>query len=200
MRWVLGGALALLMMIAPAQAMTWRGVDLDQHGQIRPTLLQEALASYERHQDEHLSDDVIMIVDYGRPSSEPRLHLLDLRTGVVRSLLVAHGQGSDRDHDGMADFFSDVDGSHASSLGAFRAAERYQGGHGLSLRLDGLDATNRSARTRTIVIHSQWYVSEEMVRQRGVIGRSWGCFVVEPSAIEDVVDVLENGGFVFAAR
>ncbi len=200
MRWLIGGILFILAMITPAHAMTWRGVELDPYDQIRPHLLQEAIASYEQHQDARLTYGVMMLVDYSRPSSQPRLHLLDLRTGVVRSLLVAHGQGSDRDHDGIAEFFSDQDGSHASSLGAFRAGERYQGGHGLSLRLDGLDATNRSARARAVVVHSQWYVSEAMARQRGVIGRSWGCFVVEPTVIDQVVASLEGGGFIYAGR
>jgi hypothetical protein len=200
MRWLIGGILFILAMITPAHAMTWRGVELDPYDQIRPHLLQEAIASYEHHQDARLTYGVMMLVDYSRPSSQPRLHLLDLRTGVVRSLLVAHGQGSDRDHDGIAEFFSDQDGSHASSLGAFRAGERYQGGHGLSLRLDGLDATNRSARARAVVVHSQWYVSKAMARQRGVIGRSWGCFVVEPTVIDQVVASLEGGGFIYAGR
>jgi len=200
MRWLLGGIFLILAMIAPAHAMTWRGVDLDPSGQIRPQLLEQALASYERHQDARLTYGVMMIVDYSKRSSEPRLHLLDLRTGVARSLLVAHGQGSDRNHDGMADFFSDANGSHASSLGAFRAGERYQGGHGLSLALDGLDPTNRSARARAVVLHSQWYVSPEVVAQRGVLGRSWGCFVVERSVIDQVVSALEGGGFIYAGR
>lgn len=201
MRWVIGGILALLAMIAPAQALTWRGVDLDPRGEIRPQFLEQAMASYQQHHErQRLTYGVMMLVDYSKPSSEPRLHLLDLRTGTVRSLLVAHGQGSDRNHDGMADFFSNEDGSHASSLGGYRAAERYQGSHGLSLRLDGLDPTNRSARARAIVLHSQWYVSPQMVAQRGVLGRSWGCFVVERGAIEDVVATLEGGGFVYAGR
>ncbi|MGH6950003.1 MAG: murein L,D-transpeptidase catalytic domain family protein [Vitreimonas sp.] len=199
MRWLLGGILLILAMVAPAQAATFRGVELDPRGQIRPQLLEQALASYERHQDGRLTG-AMMIVDYSKRSSEQRLYLLDLRSGTVRSLLVAHGQGSDRNHDGLADFFSNEDGSHASSLGAYRAAERYQGGHGLSLRLDGLDATNRSARARAIVLHSQWYVSPQIVAQRGVLGRSWGCFVVERGVIEDAVDLLENGGFVYAGR
>jgi hypothetical protein len=188
-------------MITPAHALTWRGVDLDPRGEIRPQLLERALASYQQHhQGQRLTYGVMMVVDYAKPSSQTRLHLLDLRSGAVRSLLVAHGQGSDRDHDGMADFFSDQNGSHASSLGAYRAAERYHGAHGLSLALDGLDPTNRSARARAIVLHSQWYVSPQVVAQRGVLGRSWGCFVVERAVINEVVSALEGGGFIYAGR
>ena len=190
----------MLALVAPAYAMTWQGIDLDPRGEIRPQLLEHALSSYQRHQGEHLSPRTMMIVDYSKPSSQRRMYLLDLHSGAVRSYLVAHGQGSDRNHDGIADFFSDTDGSHASSIGAFRAAQRYQGGHGLSLALDGLDPTNHSARARAVVLHSQWYVSQQMIAQHGVLGRSWGCFVVEPSVIDQVVAALEGGGFIYADR
>lgn len=190
----------VLFMAAPAHAMAWRGVSLDPGGAIRPDLLQNALSSYQQHQAEHLSGSVIGIVDFARPSSQPRLFVLDLRTGAVRSLLVAHGQGSDPDHDGIAQIFSDTDGSHASSLGAYRAGQPYQGAHGLSLALDGLDPTNRSARSRAVVLHSQWYVSPQMIAEHGQLGRSWGCFVVEPTVIADVVRELQNGGFIYAGR
>lgn len=200
MRWILGGIALVLALVAPAYAMTWQGVDLDPQGEIRPQLLESALTSYQHHQGEHLSSRTMMIVDYSKPSSQRRMYLLDLHSGTVRSYLVAHGQGSDRNHDGIADFFSDADGSHASSIGAFRAAARYQGGHGLSLALDGLDPTNHSARARAVVLHSQWYVSQQMIAQHGVLGRSWGCFVVEPSVIAQVVAALEGGGFIYADR
>jgi hypothetical protein len=199
LRFLLPVLSGLFLLCAPAHALDWRGVEVDPQAEIRPTLLRQALASYEQHRGSEQLGGTMMVVDFSKPSSQERLYLVDMRSGSVRALLVAHGQGSDRNHDGMADFFSNEDGSHASSIGAFRAAERYQGGHGLSLRLDGLESTNRSARPRAIVIHSQWYVSRELA-QRGRLGRSWGCFVVEPSEIEPVVAALENGGFIYAGR
>lgn len=185
---------------APASAQQWRGLTLDPQTIIRPQLLSQALASYQAHQAEHLKGDTIAIVDFSKPSSQRRLYMLDLRTGAVQSLLVAHGQGSDRDQDGIAEIFSNSDGSHASAIGAYRAAAPYQGGHGLSLALDGLDPTNRSARARAIVLHSQWYVSDRIVRERGKLGRSWGCFVVDAAVLSGVVQRLEDGGFIYAGR
>lgn len=187
-------ALAALL---PSAANAVQDVHLDPQGLIRPELLSEALTSYESHMGAGL-DGQIAIVDFSKPSSERRLFLLDLETGDVEALLVAHGQGSDLNHDGMADSFSNEDGSHASSLGAYRAALRYEGGHGLSLALDGLDPTNAAARDRLVVLHSQWYVSDAMVAERGKLGRSWGCFVVDQAVIEAVVDRLEDGGFIYA--
>jgi L,D-transpeptidase catalytic domain len=193
-------AALLLLSGAGARAQTWRGVELDPRGLIRPQLLQRALDAYGEHASSRLSGSSMAIVDFSKPSSQQRLYLVELGSGAVTSFLVAHGRGSDQDHDALADTFSDAMGSHASSLGAFRAAARYQGAHDLSLALDGLDATNRSARERSVVLHSQWYVSDRMVAERGKLGRSWGCFVVEPAVIESLVRHLEGGGFLYAGR
>jgi hypothetical protein len=178
-----------------AHAQHWRGVELDPQRIIRPALLERALDSYERHAGGGVKANVLAIADFARRSSSRRFYLVDLRNGAVSSYLVAHGAGSDRNHDGIADYFSDSNGSHASTLGAFRAGGRYNGDNGLSLRLDGLDAGNRNARSRAIVVHSQWYVSDRMARA-GRIGRSHGCFVVDRSKINEVVRRLEGGGFI----
>jgi len=192
-------AFTLAVTAGRAEALQWRGVKLDPEGQVRPQLLAEAVRSYESHDRGDLNGRVA-IVDFARPSAERRLYLLSLATGQVETHLVSHGKGSDRDHDGIADFFSDVTGSHASSLGAFRAARRYEGSHGLSLTLDGLDPGNSSARSRAIVLHSQWYVSQRMASELGKLGRSWGCFAVERDVIARLVDMLEDGGFIYAGR
>jgi hypothetical protein len=192
-------AFCLAMTAGRAEALHWRGVKLDPGGELRPQLLADAIRSYESHDRDDLNGQVA-IVDFARPSAERRLFLLSLMTGRVESYLVSHGQGSDRDHDGLADYFSDATGSHASSLGAFRAARRYEGSHGLSLALDGLDPGNRSARSRAIVMHSQWYVSDRLAAERGKLGRSWGCFAVDRGVIARLVETLEDGGFIYAGR
>lgn len=192
-------ALCALLLASPALGLEREGVTLDPRGLVRPALLEAALGAYDAHAAK-LAKPTIAIVDFAKPSSEPRLFLLNLETGVVEAMLVAHGKGSDGDHDGLAEVFSDKSGSMASTLGAFRAGERYQGGHGLSLRLDGLEAGNKNARARQIVLHAQWYVSPAMVAAHGKLGRSWGCFVVERGLIAEVVARLEDGGLVYAGR
>jgi hypothetical protein len=183
-----------------ANAQQYRGVEIDPQGLIRPALLQSALESYERHASSRLRTNVLAIDDFAQRSSARRFYIVDLRTGAVTPMLVAHGRGSDLDHDGVADRFSDAPGSRASSLGAYRAGARYQGGHGLSLVLDGLDPGNRNARMRAIVVHSNWYVSDQAARANGKVGRSYGCFVVDPAKIDDVVRRLEGGGFLYAGK
>ena len=191
---------ALLMYCSGAQCRSWNGIDIDPHSLIRPELLTQALDAYEQHQAADLSRTSMAIVDFSRPSSQRRLYVIDLQTGAVSALLVAHGRGSDLDHDAIAERFSDESQSHASSLGAYRATTQYQGAHGLSLTLDGLDLTNRSARARAVVLHSQWYVSDRMVAQRGKLGRSYGCFVVDVQVVGDLVHRLEGGGFLYAGH
>jgi hypothetical protein len=148
---------------------------------------------------------VIVVVDFAKHSSDPRLYRVDLRTGegLDTPIRVAHGIGSDPDDDGYASFFSNVEESLTSSLGAALGAERYMGINGLSLRLDGLEPTNSQMRERDIVVHSyaperRRYFNAAHVASRGRPGSSEGCFVVEPDKREWILQTLENGGFIYA--
>lgn len=148
---------------------------------------------------------VIVVVDFAKHSSEPRLYRVDLRTGdgLDSPIRVAHGIGSDPDDDGYATVFSNVYNSLSSSLGAAIGAERYVGQNGLSLRLDGLEPSNNQMRMRDIVVHSyaadrRRYFNADLISMRGRPGSSEGCFVVEPDKREWILDTLENGGFIYA--
>ena len=188
--------------IAPPQAPTNR---LDK------TLLDIALDSYNRNicrksQGRGFGPAQIVIVDFAKPSSEPRLYAVDLLSGqgLDTPVAVAHGVGSDRDDDGIAERFSNVYNSLASSLGAARGGELYTGINGLSLRLDGLDPSNSSMRVRDIVAHSypperRRYFNASLIAVRGgKPGMSEGCFVVAPHLREWLFGILRDGGFLFA--
>ena len=175
------------------------------------TLLDTALDSYNRNicrksQGRGFGPSVIVIVDFAKPSSEPRLYALDLISGqgLVTPVLVAHGIGSDREDDGIAERFSNVYNSLASSLGAARGGELYHGANGLSLRLDGLDPSNSSIRMRDIVAHSyqperRRYFNASLIAVRdGKPGMSEGCFVVAPHLREWLFGILRDGGFLYA--
>lgn len=112
------------------------------------------------------------IVDFTAPSSDPRLHFLDVVSGKASRLLVAHGSGFDPGHTGFLERFSNAFGSNASSEGAFLTADYYTGKHGRSQRLVGLDPTNNNALSRAIVIHSAWYANDDMIPSHGKLGRS----------------------------
>jgi hypothetical protein len=90
-------------------------------------------------------------------------------------------------------------GSLQSSLGLFRGEETYDGKHGYSLRLDGLEpGVNDNARDRAIVIHGADYVDRELISKYGRIGRSFGCPAVRQGVARMVVDNLKDGQLVFS--
>src|SRR3954467_8282272 len=102
--------------------------------------------------------DRLTVIDYSRPSTEPRLWVLDLaQRRVLFQELVAHGGGSGENY---ATQFSNTVDSRQTSLGLFLTAGTYAGGNGYSLKLRGLDrGVNDRAEVRNIVMHGAPYVS-----------------------------------------
>lgn len=144
----------------------------------------------------------LAVVDFSQPSYVKRMAIIDLRNGMRSFYRVAHGKNSG---DLYARRFSDVQDSNMSSLGLFRVTRRYDGDHGLALRLDGLDSlSNGNAARRDIVLHSADYVSIPFILLNIVtlhgpmIGRSNGCFAVPKRDIDEVVRKLADGGFIYA--
>ena len=140
---------------------------------------------------------LLTVIDYSRPSTQPRLWVLDLVSHViVRRELVAHGRGSGEN---FATSFSNDDGSHKSSLGLFVTGVAYVGHNGYSLRLRGLDpGVNDHAYARDIVIHGAEYVSDAVARTLGRIGRSWGCPAVRLAVAQELIDQIKGGTVLFA--
>src|SRR5262245_35371024 len=139
----------------------------------------------------------LALIDYSRPSTQRRLWVLDLPSRrLLHEELVAHGRGSG---DNLSSLFSNLPGSHQSSLGLFRTAETYLGGHGYSLRLDGLESgINSRAREREIVMHGASYVSDGTAASLGRLGRSWGCPAVRPEVTQQLIDDIKGGNYLFA--
>jgi hypothetical protein len=144
--------------------------------------------------------DVVGIADFALPSSLPRLHFADLESGMVRSFLVAHGKGSDPEHDGFCKHFSNVINSEATSRGAYVTYEWYDGKYGPSIRLGGLDDDNCNAATRAIVMHQAWYADPAMLQKWGKLGRSDGCFAMAPDDFGQALWHLAAGRLLFADR
>lgn len=139
------------------------------------------------------------IVDFNQHSAEKRFYLFDTKEEKIVQYYVAHGKGSEgATDDGMADIFLNEQNSHASSLGIYLCLEKYDGIHGTSMRLAGLEETNSKALVRDIVVHSAYYVSDKNIQDSGRIGRSWGCFVVEEEAVGEIVNKLKHGSYIIA--
>ena len=169
-----------------------------QRSGLRLSVLRAALGGYRRAMAAGaVRRAVLTVIDYTLPSHERRLWVLDLALGkVLARELVAHGRATGED---VARGFSNRDNSYASSLGTFVTADKYNGKNGPSLRLQGLDpGLNDRAMQRGIVVHGAWYVSEDMIRREGRLGRSEGCPALSTSAAPRIIDMISDGSVVFA--
>lgn len=144
--------------------------------------------------------DIVGVADFALPSAMPRLHFADLEKGEVRSFLVAHGKGSDPEHDGFLKSFSNDVGSLATSRGAFITYEWYKGKYGTSIRLGGIDPENSNTLDRAIVMHPAWYANPDMLEKWGKLGRSDGCFAMPEADFNEALWHLSGGRLLYADR
>lgn len=140
--------------------------------------------------------DVISICNFSLPSTANRLWIIDLRAKkVLFNTYVAHGQGSGED---MAVSFSNKLNSHQSSLGFYVTSDIYQGEHGTSLHLMGMDqGFNDAAMERDIVVHAADYVCDKYIQQNERLGRSWGCPAVSPALAMPIINTIKEGTCLF---
>lgn len=136
--------------------------------------------------------DFVGIADFGLRSSEPRFHFVNMEAGTVNSHLVSHGDGSDPEHDGWLNWFSNKYGSHCTSKGTYATFGWYTGRYGTSIRLEGLDATNSNALDRAIVMHRAKYAEKSHIEKWGRLGRSNGCFAMGNAEFK--LALLQLGG------
>lgn len=165
---------------------------------LRSTVLDAALLGYRKAlKDAVTNPSLLTVIDYSLPSHTPRLWVLDLAAGrVLMHELVAHGRGTGLD---SARSFSNTPGSFKTSLGTFITGTTYRGANGLSLRLRGLDeGLNDRAAERAIVLHGAWYVSDDIVRRQGRLGRSEGCPAVSEDVAPRVIGLIKDGSVLFA--
>jgi len=169
----------------------------------RAEVLERGLAAYARLEAEgRIRNPVLSLIDYGLPSSERRLWVIEPASQrVLLHEYVAHGRGSAREDDpDRAVRFGNDEGSHRSSLGTFLTGGVYMGEHGLSLELVGLDAgVNDRALERRLVMHAADYASADFrAHSGGRLGRSWGCPALDPAIARSVIDRIEDGSVLYA--
>jgi hypothetical protein len=166
----------------------------------REALLVRARAALDRHKAIIPYRDRVALADFSVASRELRFHIVDLISGQSNSYLVAHGKGSDPEHSGFLQRFSNETGSLATSDGAYLTGEIYDGVHGAAMRLLGLDPDNSNAEPRAIVIHGADYVSEEHIAAWGKLGRSEGCFAVARHMLPQVLGMLGPNRMLYADK
>lgn len=171
---------------------------LDAAPTVRPEALQAALSAWDTLRSRgEISRPLLTVIDYGLPSVEKRMWVFDLDARqLLFHELVAHGRNSGDD---LACAFSNEDGSHMTSLGAFVTGASYNGRNGYSMRLRGVEpGLNDRAEARAIVVHGAPYVREETARALGRLGRSHGCPAVRPEIAQPLIDEVKDRTLLYA--
>ncbi|MBO9616717.1 MAG: murein L,D-transpeptidase catalytic domain family protein [Dyadobacter sp.] len=143
-----------------------------------------------------LDNPIMAICDFTQSSRNKRLYVIDLlKKKLLFNTYVAHGRNSGNE---FAEHFSNANSSFQSSLGFYKTLGTYQGKHGLSLKLEGLEkGINDRALERAIVMHGADYVSEAFIKNTGRLGRSLGCPAVSIADSKKLINMLYNGAGLF---
>ncbi|RYU84343.1 murein L,D-transpeptidase catalytic domain family protein [Hymenobacter persicinus] len=161
---------------------------------LRPAVWERACVGYLtlREQGRVRRPGVLAVADMELPSNRRRLWVVDLRAGrVLHHSYVAHGRGSGKL---LARRFSNRIKSACTALGFYRTQDTYDGIHGLSRRLRGLDAgQNSNAQDRYIVLHAADYAGAQYVQQHGQLGYSRGCPALPPEQYKAIIGAVGEG-------
>ena len=169
-------------------------IDTHLEGIISFDLFRMAMVGY--YSIDFKKKDKLIIIDYSKLSAEKRFYVIDLERNILLyQCYVAHGKNTGGD---TATNFSNQPRTQKSCLGFLVTAETYNGKHGYSLRLDGLEkGINDNARKRSIVIHAADYVSQSFINKNGRLGRSWGCPALPKELTKEIIDSISGGRCIF---
>jgi len=182
---------------ASAAAATYNSLKAGSHAMPSLESFSKAFAGYSQLKAQgRVTKELLTIVDFSRSSNTKRLWIIDMKTQtILYNTLVAHGRNSG---DEFATQFSNDNSSNKSSLGFYSTGELYNGKHGLSMKLDGLEpGINSNARTRAVVMHAADYVSEGFIKQHRRLGRSLGCPALPPALNKEIVNLIKGKSCLF---
>jgi len=143
-----------------------------------------------------VSKNIITLIDFSLSANTKRLWVIDLDTDtILYNSLVAHGRNTGEEY---ANSFSNAPESYKSSLGFYVTGEVYNGKHGKSLKLDGLEkGINDNARERAVVVHGADYVSDSFIRNNKRLGRSLGCPAVPLEITDELIRTIKDKSCLF---
>ena len=161
---------------------------------LRPEVLEQACVGYlTLHPTGRIERaGLLAVADMDLPNTTERLWVVDLKNArVLHHSLVAHGQGSGHLR---ARRFSNQEKSACTSLGFYRTAGTYDGIHGYSRRIEGLDkGQNANAFDRYVVLHAADYASPNYIREHGHLGYSRGCPALPPEQFKEIIATMRVG-------
>jgi hypothetical protein len=181
---------------APIPNSLYEQMDFGDAPAPEESLFNMTMAGVEKITHLESSNGVLAIIDFRLSANEKRLWVLDMHhQRLLYHTWVAHGRNSGEEY---ARTFSNTVNSYQSSLGFYRTGSTYQGKHGLSLKLHGMEpGINDKAEERAIVIHGAEYVSEKFIKQAGRLGRSHGCPAVPMDLHKPLITTLAGGAIMF---
>jgi hypothetical protein len=174
----------------------YNNLHLDNLG-LNEDVFYKALNGWSKLNAQHaLSNSVLSIADFTQSSNRKRFYVIDVKNQkLLFNTYVSHGRNSGEE---FAKFFSNEPSSFKSSLGFYITGNTYEGKHGLSLQLKGIEnGINDLAEKRAIVIHGAAYVSESFIHQFGRLGRSEGCPALPEELSVPIVEEIKEGSCLF---
>jgi hypothetical protein len=180
---------------ANSNTALYNSIQLDKAG-LKLEVFQYAMKGFTKlvKEGKIANADKITIADFSQPSTQKRLYVIDLeKKQLLFNSLVSHGRNSGTL---MAKSFSNQPSSYKSSPGFYVTGETYNGNHGYSLRLDGLERNiNDNARDRAIVMHGAPYANG--INGAGFLGRSQGCPALPLSMYKPIISAVKGGTCLF---
>ncbi|MDR1273321.1 MAG: murein L,D-transpeptidase catalytic domain family protein [Odoribacteraceae bacterium] len=176
------------LLLAGIQVTTWatlHGARQTLHEQRRELLAAKVDSARRYCLREKINTDFCILVDMKMHSGKKRFFVWDLSADtLILSSLVAHGSGGESTASTPA--FSNVPGSHCTSLGKYRVGARAPSRWGIRVhyKLHGQESTNNNAYKRIVVLHSFDYIpARETYPLHLPLGMSLGCPVINNTAM-----------------
>lgn len=146
---------------------------------------------------EKMNQGFCILANMSIHSGMTRVYVWDFKQNkAIDSGLTSHGCGNNP-WSGTSSkekpTFSNVDGSHCSSLGKYRIGKRGYSNWGINVNylLHGLEHTNNNALARQVVLHSWEVVSETPVYPEGT-PEGWGCPAISNGLMTRLDNRLKN--------
>ena len=182
---------------ADEAAVLYNNINLQQYG-LSQDAFSYAWKGYQRLLEKKMisRSNYLTICDFSQSSKQKRLYVIDIgNNNLVINTYVAHGRNSGSEY---ATQFSNKPESLQSSLGFYITSGTYIGGHGLSLRINGVEpGYNDKAMERSIVIHGAFYVDGARAKAGIFMGRSFGCPAVPLKESANIITTIKNGTCLF---
>jgi hypothetical protein len=159
--------------------------------------------------------DVLAVFDISQPSAKKRFYVLDFKSGQVTAHYAAHGRdnGPSARAIKFKGFQTDLDmvplgplkTAHSEVMDPYKTiVDRYDGTvypDMIVVALEGVTAYNSYINHTPPfkwIIHPNWYTTAGFrAKNRGMLGRSGGCVVVDPVENNQLVTRLQDGALVY---